>query len=368
MRVKIWNAFLLLTLVASVQACSATPLVPDITALAALPAGHEADPATPREPAVASAVANAKDATVSASPVPPATATASGVVEPPMAPLVIAKPKPKSRDQVIAALKKEIVTLKSQVLVSQIVASATQEPNAAPHLGGKVIYRYSDNDIYKVYTGLNRITDIQLQPGEKLTHPPLSGDTVRWKLGITQSGAGENETVHVILKPLEADIETNVLITTDKHVYQLQTTVSDQWYMPSLAWNYPQEEAALNTEMAKTAQKNADTVEPIRIAPELLRFDYDVDGHRYDWAPLRVFDDGAKTYVQMPATVKVSEAPVLFVLDGNEPTLVNYRVKGDFYIVDRLFDKAQLRVGADKQVNIRRKSSGGFWKRVGGRS
>jgi len=93
-----------------------------------------------------------------------------------------------------------------------------------------------------------------------------------------------------------------------------------------------------------------------------------VDGHHYEWAPRRVFDDGAKTYVQMPATVKVSEAPVLFVLDGNEPTLVNYRVKGDFYIVDRLFDKAQLRVGADKQVNIRRKSSGGFWKRVGGHS
>ena len=267
---KTRRALLLSSLLATFQAHSAMPLVPDITALAVLPAGPEAYPTTPREPAVAPAVVNTNDAVPSASPVPPAAAPDAGVVEPPMAPLVIAKPKPKSRDQVIAALKKEIVTLKSRVLVSQIVATATQEPSAAPHLGGKVIYRYADNDIYKVYTGLNRITDIQLQPGEKLTHPPLSGDTVRWKLGITQSGASENETVHVILKPLEDDIETNVLITTDKHVYQLQTTVSDQWYMPSLAWNYPQEEAEINAQIVQTAQKNADTVEPIRITPRAL--------------------------------------------------------------------------------------------------
>jgi len=71
------------------------------------------------------------------------------------------------------------------------------------------------------------------------------------------------------------------------------------------------------------------------------------------WCPLRAFDDGRKTYIQFPPKVAVTEAPPLFVMGRHgDAQLVNYRVKGDWYIVDRLFDKAELRLGEAPQSII----------------
>jgi type IV secretion system protein TrbG len=70
------------------------------------------------------------------------------------------------------------------------------------------------------------------------------------------------------------------------------------------------------------------------------------------WVPLRVFNDGRKTIIQMPDTMAQTEAPVLLVLrqDGGlfsdeETTLVNYRLVGDRYIVDAVLDRAVLVAG-----------------------
>ena len=68
---------------------------------------------------------------------------------------------------------------------------------------------------------------------------------------------------------------------------------------------------------------------------------------------MRVYDDGTKTYLQMSPEMASFEAPALFVLEKNDPLLVNYRVKHALYIVDRLFDRAQLRVGEKSAVDIR---------------
>jgi type IV secretion system protein VirB9 len=74
-----------------------------------------------------------------------------------------------------------------------------------------------------------------------------------------------------------------------------------------------------------------------------------------------VFDDGKKTFIQMPKELRVYEAPTLFILDeDSEPMLVNYRVKGDYYIVDRLFDQAELRVGPHKKIDIQIKRPNWF--------
>jgi len=37
---------------------------------------------------------------------------------------------------------------------------------------------------------------------------------------------------------------------------------------------------------------------------------------------------------------------------NGDAQLVNYRVKGDWYVVDRLFDKAELRIGEAPQSII----------------
>lgn len=48
----------------------------------------------------------------------------------------------------------------------------------------------------------------------------------------------------------------------------------------------------------------------------------------------------------MPKNMSVQEAPALVVLDSSSnKNLVNYRLKEDKYIVDKLFDSAMLLLG-----------------------
>ena len=74
--------------------------------------------------------------------------------------------------------------------------------------------------------------------------------------------------------------------------------------------------------------------------------------------PIRVFDDGSKTYIRMPSGVQHREAPVFVVLNAKgKGEMVNYRVKDQTYIVDRLFTRAELVLGSGKKaekVEIRR--------------
>ena len=63
-----------------------------------------------------------------------------------------------------------------------------------------------------------------------------------------------------------------------------------------------------------------------------------------------MMDDGKKTYIQMPEGAAVREAPIL-VVSGLDSTaeMVNYRVKGSMYIVDRLFEHGALLLGSGKK-------------------
>src|SRR3546814_2908336 len=93
---------------------------------------------------------------------------------------------------------------------------------------------------------------------------------------------------------------------------------------------------------------------------------YAISGDRPAWRPVRAFDDGAKTYVEFPPSLGTGEAPPLFVVgtDG-KAELVNYRLRGRFYVVDRIFDAAELRLGLKKQQVVRIDRVRPFSKRRG---
>src|SRR3546814_7904551 len=72
------------------------------------------------------------------------------------------------------------------------------------------------------------------------------------------------------------------------------------------------------------------------------------------WKPLRAFDDGEKVYIQFPPGIAQGELPPLFVIGAQgDGQLVNYRFRSPYYIVDRLFGAAELRLGADKGDVVR---------------
>ena len=95
---------------------------------------------------------------------------------------------------------------------------------------------------------------------------------------------------------------------------------------------------------------------------EQLKFRYRIEGDA-PWRPLRVFDDGAKVYIQFPSGLAQSEAPPLFVIGPDaKPALVNYRVRGTTYIVDRLFAAAELRLGTEPQRVVRIVRTDAVWR------
>ena len=180
-----------------------------------------------------------------------------------------------------------------------------------------------------------------------------TGDTVRWIVGDTTSGEGTAAQVHILVKPIAADLKTNLVITSERRTYHLELESTETTYMSSLSWTYPDDDL-IAIKKKNDGVANIDTM-PMEGAQSFdnLNFRYKIIGDAA-FVPVRVFDDGAKVYIQFPSSLPQGEAPPLFV-QGSEgkPALVNYRVKGNTYIVDRLFAVAELRLGVSPQSVVK---------------
>jgi type IV secretion system protein VirB9 len=229
--------------------------------------------------------------------------------------------------------------------------AATIEPVAQGFINAVQVYPFADGAIYHVITAPERVTDIALQPGETLV-AVASGDTVRWVIGDTTSGSGAEKRTHVLVKPFSAGLSTNLVITTDRRSYHIALTSLAKTAMAALSWTYPQDALIALKRAAAATEAAAPVAAGIEV--EQLHFNYAVSGDRPAWRPFRAFDDGRQTFIEFPATLAVGEAPPIFLVDGKgEAQLVNYRVKGRFYVVDRIFDVAELRLGTKHQQIVR---------------
>lgn len=248
---------------------------------------------------------------------------------------------------------KDTFDAKQRARVAEYVGHATEHPTTAHSANSATVYGFRDGKIYVVYAGLDRLTDIELEPGETLTADPVAGDTEGWIKAQFTSGSGSNARAHIVVKPRDEGIETNLIVPTTKRVYQLDLRAKPDWYMPAVRWFYPDEDLAALAKKAADAKTRADSTEALAVSPDKLNFRYRIKGRDLPWKPSQVFDDGSKVYLAMPQSMTTSDAPALFVIEDGKPLLVNYRVKGRLYIVDRLFASAQLRVG-DRQIDVER--------------
>jgi type IV secretion system protein VirB9 len=242
----------------------------------------------------------------------------------------------------------------AQKTVTDNVTHNTQDVTSAITGQADFVYTYIPNRVYKVYCTETRITEIQLQPGE--SNVKVDGaDSVQWIIDQVESGSSNTRQVHINIKPIKSNISTNFYIYTDQHAYHIEAYAGD-FYTPIIRWTYPQEEKlALLRQQEKEQQLENDSI-PLgqaNMSLESLCFKYQIYGWDYPWKPVLVFDDGLKTYIQMPAAMKSSEAPALFVKDGKTLALVNYRIKNNYYIVDRLGESFEMHVGK-KVVKIKK--------------
>lgn len=250
--------------------------------------------------------------------------------------------------------------------------AALQKSTPAGFINAMQVFDYMPGALYEVYASPGYITSILLKPGENLI-AKTSGDTVRWIMGETTMGAGKDKRIVLIVKPLKPNLSTNMMVTTDERIYMIETkSVDDGVYNASVSWNYPHDELKDLEKEAVNSAVQEEQVVAGQVNIDDLNYEYaieTVEGKQPEWLPVEVFDDGYKTYIRFANTLGTTKAPVLYVLsDSGETEIVNYRVRGNFYVIDRIVSVAELRLGKKDQqiVRITRQKSKGFFDRIFG--
>jgi type IV secretion system protein VirB9 len=201
-----------------------------------------------------------------------------------------------------------------------------------------------------------QVCDVALQAGETVNSIHL-GDTARWLVEPAITGSGASETQHLIIKPMDVGLTTSLVVTTNRRTYHLRLRSHRTAYMPQVAFTYPDDASAKWDALKRRDARARDEATLPQTGAQTseylgnLSFDYEVAGAAR-WKPVRVYNDGRKTIIELPAAIEQTEAPTLLVVrnDGDlftdeENILVNYRVQGARYIVDTVFDQAILIAG-----------------------
>ncbi|MBY0566600.1 MAG: TrbG/VirB9 family P-type conjugative transfer protein [Hyphomonadaceae bacterium] len=220
--------------------------------------------------------------------------------------------------------------------------AARQRPERAGFDAARYVYTYAPGAIFELLANPNFISTILLEEGETLTNV-AAGDTSRWQVSEAYAEGLTGVRTILLVKPAAIGLRTNIVLVTDRRIYLVEAiSQASEGYSAEIAWCYP--DAAI--EIADTQVR-------------ALNFDYRVRvvrGARPVWTPVRVFDDGRRTWIEFPEATEANELPPLFVITREGAELVNYRVDGRRYLVDRVFDRAELRLGvrAPQIVRIER--------------
>jgi P-type conjugative transfer protein TrbG len=232
-----------------------------------------------------------------------------------------------------------------------------ESPRPIMEANGSVTLRFGDG-LPQVVCAPLQVCDIELQRGETIRGANL-GDAVRWEASPAVSGPEGAEVPHVVIKPKAREIgaTSSLVVTTDRRTYHFSLNLSDTSYMPRVTFSYPDaEESAWALYHAQQVVTKAEAKKKHRKRAKVdgesspIDFSYDIEG-KAPWKPLRVYNDGKHTFIDFPGESFYADIPVLLsVATDGQQELVNYRVKGTQFKVDRVLSQAVLvsGVGSDQ--------------------
>jgi type IV secretion system protein TrbG len=225
---------------------------------------------------------------------------------------------------------------------------ATVNP-AAMGKDGRVVFTYGAGMPVLVCAPL-RICVIELERGEHVASAPYIGDSVRWDVSLETLGSGDQDTPLIILKPRDTGLDTSLFLATDRRSYYMRLISKTGPYTPMVAFEYPEDNEARLQEVVRQEQIRKETqITPVANPIDSIFYGYEIKGDG-PFRPIRVMDDGSKTYIQMSPENVHRELPSLVVEGPGGRELVNFRVKDNYYIVDRIFDRAALLLGSGKHI------------------
>src|SRR6202049_2337473 len=84
------------------------------------------------------------------------------------------------------------------------------------------------------------VCDLVLEPGEAIANVAV-GDSVRWLIAPASSGPADSATPHLLIKPTDAGLRTNPLVTTNRRTYSLTLVSRKSEPMLRIGFTYPQD-------------------------------------------------------------------------------------------------------------------------------
>ncbi|OGT50851.1 MAG: P-type conjugative transfer protein TrbG [Gammaproteobacteria bacterium RIFCSPHIGHO2_12_FULL_41_15] len=193
---------------------------------------------------------------------------------------------------------------------------------------------------------------VQLEQGENINNIEL-GDSAHWAIHTSLIGTAENGSYQIAIKPMMEDISTDMVVTTSKRTYNMGLVSMPGKSTHVVNFYYPEEtlsNSVNQTQQLKTAETTENSVaNSSLLSINNLNFDYQLKGDKVVWWPIRVFDDGDKTFIQMPAQAERVDLPILYLRRSGQLQLMNYRYKQPYYIVDGLFEEAYLISGKGRE-------------------
>lgn len=198
---------------------------------------------------------------------------------------------------------------------------------------------YNPNDVFKFVGHYGYQSSIIFGEGEEVGTISM-GDSLSWQI-VPQGN-------RIFLKPMEPNADTNMTVLTNRHEYQFELHarevekdkgMDDDQLVFTVKFVYP-DEAGGGDLMQLGSLKPIDLTEPGK-----YNFSYMLSGSEFI-APIKVFDDKEFTYFEFRD--KNAEVPAIFLVDSEgKEGLVNYRMVGNYVVVERVASRFTLRHGPD---------------------
>lgn len=245
----------------------------------------------------------------------------------------------------------------SSAFVPAVQAQSKRGPAAQSHpapMESRIrTYTYSSDVVFDILATTRNHVHLQLEQGEGLTEDPVWGDTIQW---LVTGGPRD-----IFIKPINLETSTTLTLLTNRRTYSFKLIAVDgSKAFQKVTFSYPdsankfrlmQEQASVMAS-AEAARLSNQVIAPA-VDVTALNYDYDIVGEAA-FKPLDVSNDGRFMFLRMPQT---QAAPAVFILDrDNKPSLVQFRQKGGFIVVERLSDALLLKIGKD-EVRIHKRGA-----------
>jgi type IV secretion system protein VirB9 len=178
------------------------------------------------------------------------------------------------------------------------------------------------------------LTDLELLPDENIISIN-SGDTSRWLFQSIATQSDDQLCFHVLIKPKEPNLKTNLIVVTDKHTYYVELVSQKISSSKKLLAFF---DPSINT-----------STTDLKLIDNDYRIKEPIFQKTPNWLPHYIYNDGSSVFISIPL-LKSGVAPSFYVIDETaRQNIVNYYLNDNIYQITQLFHKGLLVQGVGSE-------------------